>query len=311
MSFVATRKQTVAGILLAIIATLVWSGNFIVARAVKNDIPPVTLAFFRWLTASAIMLPFAVKQVLKEWQLIKNHWRLLLFAAFSGVCLFNTFVYMAGHYSTAINLALIGTTSSPVMSIILAYFFLKEKLHLLKVLGLVICITGIALLVSKGNLANLWHLQFGKGDFWVLLGAFSFAVYNIITRKKPASLSNTSYLSVIFWMGTLLLLPAYCWEHAVTTPVVWNTQNLLMIFYLGAGASVFSFLCWNASIHKLGAGRTALFGNLIPIFSTLEAAVLLHEQVAVYHFISFVVIIAGLLIANLKTKQPAVTKNQQ
>lgn len=311
MSFVATRNQTIAGIVLAITTTMVWSGNFIVARAVKNDIPPVTLAFFRWLTASAIMLPFAVKQMLKEWPLIKTNWPLLFFAALTGVCLFNTFVYMAGHYSTAINLALVGTTSSPVISIILAYFFLKEKLNLLKVLGLLICIVGIALLVSKGNLSNLWHLQFGKGDVWVLLGAFSFAVYNIITRKKPAALSNTSYLAVIFWIGTLLLFPAYLWEHAVTTPVVWNTQNLLMIFYLGAGASVFSFLCWNAAIHKLGAGRTALFGNLIPIFSTLEAAVLLHEQVAPYHFISFIVIISGLLIANLKAKQPAVTENQQ
>jgi drug/metabolite transporter (DMT)-like permease len=311
MSFVATRNQTIAGIVLAITTTMVWSGNFIVARAVKNDIPPVTLAFFRWLTASAIMLPFAVKQMLKEWPLIKTNWPLLFFAALTGVCLFNTFVYMAGHYSTAINLALVGTTSSPVISIILAYFFLKEKLNLLKVLGLLICIVGIALLVSKGNLSNLWHLQFGKGDVWVLLGAFSFAVYNIITRKKPAALSNTAYLAVIFWIGTLLLFPAYLWEHAVTTPVVWNTQNLLMIFYLGAGASVFSFLCWNAAIHKLGAGRTALFGNLIPIFSTLEAAVLLHEQVAPYHFISFIVIISGLLIANLKAKQPAVTKNQQ
>jgi drug/metabolite transporter (DMT)-like permease len=311
MPFVATRKQTVAGILLAIVATLVWSGNFIVARAVKDDIPPVTLAFFRWLTASAIMLPFAVKHMLKEWPIIKTHWLLLFFAALTGVCLFNTFVYMAGHYSTAINLALVGTTSSPVISIILAYFFLKEKLNLLKVIGLLICITGIALLVSKGNLSNLWQLQFSKGDVWVLLGAFSFAIYNVITRKKPVTLSNTSYLWVIFCIGTLLLLPAYLWEQSVTAPVHWNTQNLLMIFYLGAGASVFSFLCWNAAIHKLGAGRTALFGNLIPIFSTIEAAVLLNEQILPYHFVSFVVIIGGLLIANLKAKQPTAIENQQ
>src|SRR5262245_17399249 len=128
------RSKLLAGAGLAILATFIWSGNFIVARGVIHEIPPVTLAFFRWFTASVFMIPIAWKQIRSEWPLVKKHFPYFFWIALSGIALFNTFIYVAGHYSPAINLALIGTTSSPIMSIILARIFLKEKVSWLQVL---------------------------------------------------------------------------------------------------------------------------------------------------------------------------------
>src|ERR1700730_8778211 len=122
------RSSIYAGIGLAVLATLIWSGNFIVARGVYKQIPPFSLAFFRWLCASIIIIPFAYKKFKEERKLFIQNLGYFFWTALWGMTLFNSFIYIAGHYSTAINLALIGTTSSPIFAILLAAIFLKEKI---------------------------------------------------------------------------------------------------------------------------------------------------------------------------------------
>ena len=295
-----SRNYLTIGIILAVIATIIWSGNFIVARGIIKQIPPVSLAFYRWATASIIMLPIAYKKFIAEKSLIQKHLGYLFLVALSGITLFNTFVYIAGHYSPAINLALIGTTSSPVMAIILAAIFLKEKIRPLRVLGLLICIAGIVLLLSKGSISRLIAFHFSQGDWWILAGALCFAIYNTLVRKKPAYISATSFLLVIFVAGTVLLLPFYLWELNTQAPVVFDLSLISIILYLGAGTSVLAYLFWNEAISRLGSARTALFGNLIPIFASLEAVLILNEEITVIHIISGLMVIAGLVIANLK-----------
>ncbi len=295
----AGKKNIYIGIGLAVLATLIWSGNFIVARGVIKEIPPVSLSFYRWLIASVIIFPFAWKQFKKEWRTIKQSWHYLFWVSLIGIAMFNTFVYVGGHYTSAINLALIGTTSSPIMANIMARIFLKEKIGWYKIVGIALCVTGILFLLAKGNFSNLLTLKFSEGDLWVLVAAFCFAVYNTLARKKPAAISTSSFLFTIFSLGTILLLPFFLWEFYYSQPVVWSLNLVGVIIYLGLGASVICFWIWNIAIHKLGAGRTALFGNLIPIFSSIEAVLWLHERFTFNHVISMTVVLTGLAIANL------------
>jgi len=297
------QRQTLTGIGLAVLATIIWSGNFIIARGMYKQVPPVSLAFYRWLCASIIILPFALKQFKIEWPVVKRSWHYFFWASLTGVSLFNTLVYIGGHYTSAINLALIGTTSSPIFSVIFARIFLKEKIGWFKVLGMILCISGILFLLSKGNILNLLSFRFTKGDSWVLLAAFSFAVYNTMVKKKPASVSPINFLFVVFSFGTILLAPFYFWEISNTAPIVWNIKLLLAILYIGIGASVICFFIWNIAIHKLGAGRTALFGNLIPVFSSLEAVIILNERFTWIHAVGMIIVFTGILLANLKTLQ--------
>ena len=179
-------KNIYTGIGLAVLATFIWSGNFIVARAVNQEIPPISLNFYRWLTASVIIFPFAIKQFRAEWKVVKQSWHYLFWISLTGVALFNTFVYIGAHYTSAINLALIGTTSSPIMSVIFARIFLKEKIGPLKLAGMILCIIGVLFLLSKGNFQNLLSFHFSTGDLWMLLAAFFFAVYNTMVKKKTS-----------------------------------------------------------------------------------------------------------------------------
>jgi drug/metabolite transporter (DMT)-like permease len=304
-----------AGIGLAILATLIWSGNFVVARGVFRQIPPISLAFFRWLTAVLFLAPFALQRFAKDWKIFKKNFPYLFWTALTGIALFNTFVYIAGHYSTAINMAIIGTTSSPIMAIVLAAIFLKERITFLRLLGVLVCISGILLLISKGSWQVLTGFQFSAGDAWVLAGAFMFAIYNTLARKKPVELSPVNFLFCTFALGTLLLLPFFIAENAQaltitsTSAINWDLSLIGSILYLGLGASIISFLCWNVAIARLGAARTALFGNLIPIFSSLEAVLFLGEKITTIHYISGLLVLTGLLLANLSAfvkKKPGV-----
>lgn len=294
------QRQIIIGIALAVLATFIWSGNFIVARGVYRDIPPISLAFYRWFVASVIILPFANRQLKAEWKAVKASWPYLFWISLTGISLFNTFVYMAGHYTSAINLALIGTTSSPVFAVILARIFLKEKIGWLKIAGMVFCIIGILFLLSNGNFRTLLSLRFTAGDGLVLLAALTFAIYTTMVKKKPSAISSTNFLFVIFSFGTILLTPFYFWEVFHSTPVEWKIDLILIILYLGLGASVICFFIWNIAIHKLGAGRTALFGNLIPVFSSVEAVIILHERFTWIHIWSMILVFAGILLANIR-----------
>lgn len=299
----SSQRNVYIGICLAIMAAIIWSGNFIVARGVSKQIPPISLAFYRWAIASVVLIPFAVKQFKKDWHFIKASRFYLFWVSLTGIALFNTFVYVGAHYTSGINLALISTTSSPIMAVILARVFLKEKIGGLKVVGILFCILGVLFLLSRGDIKNFFTFQFTGGDGWILLAALSFAIYNTLVKKKPSFISPISFLFAIFSLGTLLLLPFFIWENINSISIVWTHGLLVIILYLGIGASVISFLIWNMAIYRIGAGRTALFGNLIPIFSSIEAVLFLHEQFNWIHVTSMGLVFLGIMLANIRSSE--------
>ena len=296
------QREIFIGMGLAVLATIIWSGNFIIARGVIADIPPVTLAFYRWLTATIILFPFAWKYLRNDFRLILLRPWYFLLAAVTGVAMFNTFVYIAGHYSTAINMALLGTCTSPIISVILAAIFLKEKVTTLRITGMLVMLTGILLLLSKGSWNVLLTFSFTKGDWWVLAAALTFAIYNVSVKRRPAEMNSSSFLLSVFMIGTIVLAPFYFYEYQQKGGINIDWSNFSVILYLGLGASVICFLLWNISISRLGTGRTALFGNLIPVFSSMEAVILLNVKITGIHIISFILVVTGLIIANLRQK---------
>jgi drug/metabolite transporter (DMT)-like permease len=302
------RNNFLIGFAFALLATVLWSGNFIAARALNKTISPVSLNFLRWAVATIVLSPFALKKTVQEWKLLRPHLAYLCFAALAGVTLFNTFVYVGGRYSTATNLALIGTTAAPIFVLLISGLFLKQRISVNQIIGTILCVAGIVILISKGAISGLQHFKLSLGDVWILLAALSFAIYTVLVRKKPVGVSPGSFLFFIFLAGTIFLIPAFVIDLSMGSAFVWNKTIILSILYLGIGASVISFLSWNISIRRIGPARTALFGNLIPIFSTIEASILLDEQFNNVTLLSLAIILVGLVIANLSTLKAPVVK---
>jgi drug/metabolite transporter (DMT)-like permease len=300
MSISQLRKDHILGICLAVLATMVWAGNFVISKGVNQLIGPISLAFFRWSLATLIITPIAWSSYKREKQYIKENIKYLFWVSLSGIALFNTCIYVSGHFTSAINMALIGTTSSPIFATIFAIVFLKEKISLGRVIGLILCIVGILILLSKGSFEKLLALHFGVGDLWILAAGFCFAVYSVLVRKKPATISSLHFLMLIFSMGALMLFPFFLIESWYLPKPQFTAPLIGSILYLGFGTSVLAFLCWNIALQKLGTSRTVLFGNLTPIFSTLEAVLILGEKISSIHLLSGLLVIIGLVIANLQ-----------
>ncbi|EGB13779.1 protein of unknown function DUF6 transmembrane [Pseudodesulfovibrio mercurii] len=291
------------GFLFALLAVTIWSGNFLIASGFVNDIPPVTLAALRWVTATAVFLPFARRDMQRDMQaLLDNRWELLV-AAVTGVTLFNTLVYVSARTTEAVNMALFASTT-PVFVVILARIFLKERISLLRGAGLVIAIAGMLAIATRGSLGVLLHMTFRAGDLVMLLAGFLWAVYSILVKRKPAAVSRNAYLGATFLLGTLPLIPAALLENCFAPAWTLTPAVLGAVLYIGILASLVAFFLWNSAIMHIGPGNAALFQYFMPVFSGIGAWFLLGQPVTTVHGVGFVLIFSGVVMAT-RPQRPA------
>lgn len=297
------RRTNQIGALLAISSTIIWSGNFIVSRYAIHLAGPVSIAFFRWLTATICILPFAYKSLKAEWPIFKENKLYFFLMGLIGFAVYNTLIYTAGHYATAINMALFGSTVNPIVAALLGAWLVNEKLHWRNITGIVLCIIGTLYLLTKGDIHNILSLQFGKGDLWMIGAGICFGSYNVFVKKKPVGISNKSFLLCLFIIGAILLLPGALYEMNYVQPVIYNTHLLWVVLYIGIGNSTISYLIWNNAIQKIGAGKASLFLTLGPILSSIEAVLFLNESFNQAQIISGIIIISGIVINTWPSKK--------
>ncbi len=290
------------GYLFAVGSTLIWSGNFIVARELKDTVPPVTLAFWRWFVAVAALSPFAFRSLLAEWRSIRENLLYLSVTSFLGVTVFNTLLYIGGHTTSALNLSLISITS-PIFIIVLARLFLGEPLTLRKLAGIALVVAGVVTLITRGDLAKLSSLSFTHGDLWMLAGAIVFAVYSILIVRKPPLLGVMAFQLSTFMLGLLFLAPFYAWERWAGPPAVFDRAAIFSFIYLGIFASFFAFVLWHKAVLISGASRAGMIYYALPLFSGILAWVYLHEPVGLVHLLSGLLIISGIFTANFERKR--------
>ncbi len=291
------KRNQIFGILLALTATLLWSANYVIARSLSDKVPPVTLAILRWTVAFLVLVPFALKDFLKQWRIIKKHFLFFLMASVLGVSLFNTLIYTAGHYTSATNLSLIAITA-PVLILLMSAVFLKDKLSIKILPGILITLTGLLLLISKGDPLSLIELNFNKGDLLMLLAAICFSGYSVLMTRKPREVSMPVLLLITSFTGLILLLPFHGLAINTIPVPVYTREVLLSILYVGIFASIIAFYSWNHAILRIGARKAGMLYYTLPVFSALLAIIFLNERLHSYHFLSFLAIISGIYLSN-------------
>lgn len=289
-------NTTLIGSLCALFATLIWSGNFIVARGVGDAISPVTLAALRWSTASLVILPFAARTIRRERLRLLAHKTHLLLSAFLGVTVFNTLIYVAAHTTAAMNLTLIATTT-PVFIVILSRIFLGERITRNRTIGLLLAVTGIVTLVTRGDFAVLRTLDFHQGDLWMLLAGFVWAVYSIVLRQKPADIDQKAYLGTTFLLGVIPLVPGAFIEQAVAPQLALTPAVIGSVIYIGIGASLVAYMLWTRAITLVGPVTASLIYYSLPAFCGVEAYLFLGEPVTLVHGAAFLLIVCGIVYA--------------
>jgi drug/metabolite transporter (DMT)-like permease len=292
-------KNTTAYIFL-LFTTLFWSGNFIVGKAASlYEIPPFTLNFYRWLFAWLILMPFTFKEIIEKKKYILDNIKLITALGITSITFFNSIVYYSLNFTNVINGVLM-ISVIPVMIIFFSWVFNIEKTNIYQITGVIFSLLGVAVIITKAELNILLDLDFNKGDLWMVVAMFSWAIYSVLLKKKKHKLSQISLLEMIITMGLIFLFPIYFIEMKMGYHVILNIPFALTLSYVVLFPSLISFLFWIKGIALIGANRSGIFLHLMPIFSALMAIIILKEKFMFFHLIGAALILIGILLSNKK-----------
>ena len=281
--------------LLLTLSALFWSGNFVLSRGMHAEIPPVSLAFWRWAIALLIIAPFGLRHVYEQRELLKKHGRFMFFQGILGVTGFNTLIYIAMQSTTAINAVLVNSCI-PVIIVVISWLIYKERLSIKQSIGVLISLSGVLLIIAKGDVTALQQFSFNKGDLLVLAAAVVWAFYSANLRNYPEGLHPIAYQTGIMMMGLIFLLPCYLFELQTGKQMLLNISTILTIGYVALFASVLAFICWTRAIREVGANRAGPFIHLMPVFSTILAIIFLEESLLAYHIKGMILVFSGIFI---------------
>lgn len=276
---------------------LFWAGNSIVGRAVRDDIPPFTLAFVRWTGASLFLLPFAAKSVWRDREAILAGWKPVLVLGVLGVGLFNSLLYEGLRFTTATNALLLQASIPPVV-ILLDFAFFRVRARAAQGLGVALSILGVAAVVFEGDPAAALRLHFGFGDGLVLAACLVWALYTVLLRLRPA-IAPESFVAVTFWIGVAVTGPLAAWEWSAGQEIRWSIGVAGAFAYVCVLPSIVSYFIYNWATAQVGAASAGQAITLMPILGALLSALLLGEALHTYHWLGMALILGGILLAAL------------
>jgi drug/metabolite transporter (DMT)-like permease len=292
----ARWRQRLYPYLLLSLASFLWAGNWIVGRAVRDAMPPVALTFWRWAVAALLLAPVALPRLAGKGALLRRHWQLLFLLGFSGVALFQAFVYTGLRYTTSVNGVLMNS-AAPLFIILVARLLDGTRVTLRQLLGVALSFLGILLIMNRGDLANLQRFRFNPGDVIILLGMPAWGVYSVLVRRRPAELDGLALIFVIASIGAAIVAPFYALESVVFAAPRLGWSSAGAVFYIACFASIAAYLCWNRGVELVGPNRAGFTIPLLPAFGTALAMITLGEAVHLYHLVGIATIFAGVWLA--------------
>ena len=213
---------------LYIVGSALLASNPVVGRAAAHVVPPIGLAFWRWLIAFLIVLPFALPGLLTHRGQLKAQWRRYLLLGVLGQGISGAIVYYGLERTSATNASLIYATS-PAMILALAAVWLGDAIRPRQVLGILLAMAGVLVILTRGDPEALLHLSFNVGDLLVLTGAVSWSVYTILLRQSGTPLPVVTAFAANAFAGVLVLAPFYAWETVAVRPVPFSVSTILSI----------------------------------------------------------------------------------
>jgi drug/metabolite transporter (DMT)-like permease len=287
------------------LANLMWAGNWVMGRALRDAYDPAALNFGRWAVAALVLLPFAAPQALRLLPVIRRNFRGLLLLAFTGVALFQSLVYLGLRTTTAVNGVLINA-SLPLFMILCSWAIEREHATRRQVGGMVLSLAGILVIVSHGQLSALLQLELRPGDAWILAAMPIWGVYSVLLKRlRPPELGGVPFLFVLTVLGLAMLAPVVALQAHFSPLHAPTAAQAVGIVYMGIGASVVAFICWNKGVEVVGANAAGITIHLLPAFGTVLAILALGESFALFHAVGIATIFAGVVVATRKAGAPA------
>lgn len=276
---------------------LIWSGNMTINQLSVGAIAPSSIAFLRWLLALAVMTPFVLPAALRHRAEICRNWHKLALLGLLGMGLWQGLAYVAAETTTATNMGILAAMV-PLLTVLLSALILREPPTLGGVMGGVVAFVGVTVLLGQGNPLSLLRLQVAFGDALMVIAATCYALYGVMLKRWSMNLPPWVLLYAQVCFAVLFLLPPYLMGPMTSI----DSHNIGLILYAGIPASVITTFLWMRAVRQIGANQASIFINLMPLFSALIAMAFLGEQVATFHLIGGLLILAGVVMAQTLTR---------
>ena len=284
--------------LLLTMAVFFWAGNFILGRAFHSEIPPVALAFWRWVGAALLVTLPALPHLRRDRRALLQSWPAILLLSTLGIAAFNTLAYSGLQYTEAINAFLLQSLM-PVLIVLFSFLIFREKVTRLQCVGILVSLCGAVTIIARGDAEILLSLSVNRGDLLVFSAIACYAGYTVMLRKRP-HVHPLAFIATTFWLGSLILVPIYLWETLTVATLELKPTTMLVIGYVIVFPSIVSYLCYNRGVELVGANRAGLFIHLMPVFGSTMAVLFLGEVFCWYHGLGILLIGAGIYLATRK-----------
>jgi drug/metabolite transporter (DMT)-like permease len=279
-----------------------WGVAFVSGRVLTQDYHPFAIAFLRFFLATIVLLFIVWKKNLPFFQLNRLQFIKVFFLGLSGIFTYN-FFFFTGLQTVEAGRASVIIATNPAFTSFLSYVFLNEKFSRLKIFGLILAITGALVVISRGQLAQIFAGNFGFGEFCILMAVLSWATYTILGKKTLNHAKPLTPLVATTWatcIGTLLLTP-FALIHNVDVMIkMAQVEDWLHIINLGIFSTCFGFLWYYEAVLKLGASKTSTFINLIPFFAIATGIIYLQEIPSLSLIVGGGITIFGVYLSNRK-----------
>jgi drug/metabolite transporter (DMT)-like permease len=290
-------KPYLTASLKATFAVLVWGASFVAIKIIVNYVPPTTLVWMRFAMGIAIL--GAVVAIRHQFSFPKpRDWLYFALLGFLGIS-FHQWLQSTGLVTSQATTTGWIVASMPIFIAVFGWFFLKEKLNWLQILGILLAALGVLLVVTHGALKSLVSGRFGTpGDILILISAPNWAIFTILSRRGlktyPAALMMFYVMAFGWLFSTFLFLAGRGWE---SIPGI-GMDGWIAIGFLGFFCSGFAYIFWYDALKVLPVAQVGTFLYIEPIVTVIVSYFVLYEKISLASLLGGLIVLLGVWMVN-------------
>ena len=273
------------------------TSNIAIAKGALGNIPPVSLSFWRWFFVFLIIVPFVFKEINKNKQHLLQELPRLLFLSFTGFVICGAFPYISGLTTTVTNMGIIYALA-PIAIVMFASFLFHEKLSFVQYIGIFTSFFGVAFVIFKGSLSNLFNLNFTLGDLWILAAAISWAFFSIYLVNWKSKFSIFARFTIMSFFGAVILFPFYMIENSYFMQTTFNDNFVVFVILASVFPGVLAFTMYTKLQQLIGASLASLTVYFMPIYGAIYGMILFNETLKIFHLYGAILVLLGIFLAN-------------
>ena len=301
MSKKKVNANSLVHFLLLFIQPIFMTSNIAIARGAIGNIPPVSLAFSRWLLVFVVLFPFVYQSILKKKKYFKEEFWKLSFLASTGYVGCGALPYISGLTTTVTNMSIIYALS-PVFIVLLSAIIYIERLKIFQYSGVLLSLFGVSFIIFKGSIINFINLSFTIGDLWIFGAAVSWSLFSIFLINWKSNFNIIERFTLMSFLGSVILIPFFIIEHLYFLPTTFNSTYLEFSFLAALFPGIIAFLMYTKLQQVVGASVAGLTVYLMPIYGSIYGMILFSEQLVDYHFYGALFVLLGIFLAKKKYK---------